>query len=438
MTAIHSIIIFAVLNCYAIMEFADFSIFSVLFTVLGGLWFIVFNIFPSFKKQNSFKTKMLYGGTRILKVFLATAILSVILLFLLIFLFDFAVKDIIINSVIVVCCEFVLFWNGIIRVYCTSAQLGIKWRVLGIIFGMIPVIHLILLIKIISVTDREYKFELGKRQLEDKRKEQKVCDTKYPILLVHGVFFRDSNFFNYWGRIPETLISNGAKIYYGGQQSAASVEESAKELTEKIRTIINDTGCEKVNIIAHSKGGLDSRYAISCLGADKYTASLTTVNTPHKGCQFAEYLLNKVPDSFRQGVAVKYNKALKKLGDTDPDFLAAVNDLTASSCRDLNEKCPDSPEVFYQSIGSKMKKAYNGQFPLNLSSMFVKMFDGANDGLVSEASMKWGEKFTFLEPSGNRGISHGDVIDLNRENIEGFDVREFYEGVVHDLKERGF
>ena len=217
MTAIHSIIIFAVLNCYAIMEFADFSIFSVLFTVLGGLWFIVFNIFPSFKKQNSFKTKMLYGGTRILKVFFATAILSVILLFLLIFLFDFAVKDIIINSVIVVCCEFVLFWNGIIRVYCTSAQLGIKWRVLGIIFGMIPVIHLILLIKIISVTDREYKFEFGKRQLEDKRKEQKVCDTKYPILLVHGVFFRDSNFFNYWGRIPETLISNGAKIYYGGR-----------------------------------------------------------------------------------------------------------------------------------------------------------------------------------------------------------------------------
>ncbi len=137
MPAIHSIIIFAVLNCYAIMEFADFSIFSVLFTVLGGLWFIVFNIFPSFKKQNSFKTKkMLYGGTRILKVFLATAILSVILLFLLIFLFDFEVKDIIINSVIVVCCEFVLFWNGIIRVYCTSAQLGIKWRVLGIIFTL--------------------------------------------------------------------------------------------------------------------------------------------------------------------------------------------------------------------------------------------------------------------------------------------------------------
>lgn len=438
MTGVHSIIMFAVINCFAVMKFADFSAFSVLFTVFGGIWFIVFNIFPSFKKQYTAKTKILYDGTRILKVFLSDAVLSIVFLFLIIFLFDFQVKDIIINSVIVICCEFVLFWNGIIRVYCTSSQLGIKWRILGIIFGMIPVIHLVLLIKIISVTDNEYKFELKKRRLDDERGALKLCKTKYPILLVHGVFFRDSDFFNYWGRIPETLEKNGAKIYYGGQQSAASVEESAGELAEKIRTIVNDTGCEKVNIIAHSKGGLDSRYAVSCLGADKYIASLTTVNTPHRGCQFAEYLLNKVSESFRQGVADKYNKALKKLGDSNPDFLAAVNDLTVSSCRALNEKCSDSPQVFYQSIGSKMKKARGGQFPLNLSSMFVKLFDGANDGLVSVQSMKWGEKFVLLEPSGKRGISHGDVIDLNRENIKGFDVREFYVKAVQELKEKGF
>lgn len=438
MTAVNSIIMFAVINCFAVMKFADFSAFSVLFTVFGGIWFIVFNIFPSFKKQYTAKTKILYDGTRILKVFLSDAVLSIVFLFLIIFLFDFQVKDIIINSVIVICCEFVLFWNGIIRVYCTSSQLGIKWRILGIIFGMIPVIHLVLLIKIISVTDNEYKFELKKRRLDDERGALKLCKTKYPILLVHGVFFRDSDFFNYWGRIPETLEKNGAKIYYGKQQSAASVEESAGELAEKIQTIVNDTGCEKVNIIAHSKGGLDSRYALSCLGADKYTASLTTVNTPHRGCQFAEYLLNKVSESFRQGVADKYNKALKKLGDSNPDFLAAVNDLTVSSCHALNEKCPDSPQVFYQSIGSKMEKAGGGQFPLNLSSMFVKLFDGANDGLVSVESMKWGEKFVLLEPSGKRGISHGDVIDLNRENIKGFDVREFYVKAVQELKEKGF
>ena len=37
-----------------------------------------------------------------------------------------------------------------------------------------------------------------------------------------------------------------------------------------------------------------------------------------------------------------------------------------------------------------------------------------------------------------RGISHGDVIDLNRENIKGFDVKELYVGIVSSLKKRGF
>lgn len=32
---------------------------------------------------------------------------------------------------------------------------------------------------------------------------------------------------------------------------------------------------------------------------------------------------------------------------------------------------------------------------------------------------------------------HGDVVDLNRQNIKGFDVREFYVQLVKDLKDRG-
>ena len=50
---------------------------------------------------------------------------------------------------------------------------------------------------------------------------------------------------------------------------------------------------------------------------------------------------------------------------------------------------------------------------------------------------KWGTKYTFLTVKGVRGISHGDMIDLNRENIPGFDVREFYVQLVAGLKERG-
>ena len=39
---------------------------------------------------------------------------------------------------------------------------------------------------------------------------------------------------------------------------------------------------------------------------------------------------------------------------------------------------------------------------------------------------------------GRRGLSHGDMIDLNRENIPEFDVREFYVSLAADLKQKGF
>ena len=95
--------------------------------------------------------------------------------------------------------------------------------------------------------------------------------------MVHGVFFRDFKYFNYWGRVPKELERNGAVIFYGNHQSAASVKDSAQELATRILEITGETGCGKVNIIAHSKGGLDSRYAISLLGMEPYVATLTTI-----------------------------------------------------------------------------------------------------------------------------------------------------------------
>lgn len=119
---------------------------------------------------------------------------------------------------------------------------------------------------------------------------ERVCATKYPILLVHGVFFRDFKYLNYWGRIPKELEKNGARIYYGNHNSASSVAESAKQLKARILEITKESGCEKVNIIAHSKGGLDVRYMLSDGEAAERVASLTTINTPHRGCRFADYL----------------------------------------------------------------------------------------------------------------------------------------------------
>ncbi len=344
--------------------------------------------------------------------------------------------------VLIILAELAIYFIGFIIVIISSKQMGVKYRLIGFLTGWIPIVNLYIVLKAIGISGSEVRFEKKKLKLNEKRMDKQICGTKYPILMVHGVFFRDFQYFNYWGRVPGELEKNGARIFYGEHQSAAAVADSAKEIADRIKQIVAETGCEKVNVIAHSKGGLDTKYAIAKYGMDKYVASLTTVNTPHTGCEFADYLLDKAPDGLKDKVSKAYNSALKKLGDKNPSFMAAVTDLTASACRRLNEEIGKydykKHGVYTQSIGSWMKTAGSGAFPLNMSYLLVKHFDGPNDGLVGEPSFHFGEKYTFLEnKKSKRGISHGDVIDLNRENIPGFDVREFYVQLVADLKKKG-
>lgn len=351
--------------------------------------------------------------------------------------------DWLISAAVAIAVEAIVFWNGMACLYIYSVQLGIRWRVIGALCGMIPVLQLVVLYRIMQVVSTEVEVESARIRLNNARRGERVCATKYPILLVHGVFFRDSKHLNYWGRIPDDLTLNGATVYYGHQHSAASVPECGQELADRIRAIINETGCEKVNVIAHSKGGLDMRYALQNYGIAPYVASLTTVNTPHTGCIFADFLLKTFPESVKNRIAATYNKAAHKLGDPNPDFMAAVSDLTATGCAALTPRLAgeQNPEplagIYCQSVGTLLPRAMGGRFPMNVAYPIVRFFDGPNDGLVSETAFPFGEKYTLLTPKGKRGISHGDIIDLNRENIEGFDVREFYVDLVSDLRERG-
>ena len=432
---LYSIVVSFIANSYAIVQQEPQSLF-VLIPI-----FLFVNIFAGclLLKTKRKSLKICYHGTILLVSFYISVIVSAIYQIII------AIKTIpndymlfVWSLVFCICVNFVIFWNGIISVYLTSTQLGIKVRVIGLVCGMIPVANLVALFFIIKTTLTECLVETKKEQINRQRYDQKVCATKYPILLVHGVFFRDTKYFNYWGRIPDELKANGATIFYGNHHSASSVADSAAELKSRIVEILAETGDEKLNIIAHSKGGLDCRYAISKLGIADKVASLTTINTPHKGCLFADYLLSKIPSEIKNKVATTYNSTLKKIGEQNPDFLAAVNDLTDSYCDQLNLELPSPEGIYCQSVGSVLTKATNGKFRLNLSYHLVKYFSGENDGLVDETSFKWGENYICLRPTKKRGISHGDMIDLNRENIDGFDVREFYVGLVSELKNKGF
>ena len=420
-------------NSYLIVKLSSYTLFAIIPP------FIAINVVAGLGLDTKRKRiKLCNHGSVLLAIFCASLIPSIIYHIVLAFItIPHNYLDLIHSAIFCTVASLIVFWNGIISVYCTSTHLGIKWRIVCALCGFIPILNLIVLTKLVDITKDEVEFELKKERIAADPALAELCKTKYPILLVHGVFFRDSKWFSYWGRIPRTLRAHGATVYYGEHQSALAIKDSARELAARIKLVAERSGVGKVNIIAHSKGGLDCRYAISELGVAPYVASLTTINTPHRGCIFAERLLNAVPEKVKDGIATAYNVTLTDLGDESPDFTSAVSDLTAEVCTELDAKMILPEGIYAQSVGSVMPNPKSGQFPLNLSYRYVKSFDGENDGLVGESSFKFGERYILLHPKGNSGISHADIIDLGRRDVPGFDVCGFYTELVRDLRDRG-
>ena len=95
--------------------------------------------------------KFLKTGTILLKLFFISIFMDIV--FLIIFITSptkpLAVWLPTIIGLAVI--EFIVFWVGIIMTYTTSIQLGIKTRVLGVLFGWIPIINFVMLYKIIKI-----------------------------------------------------------------------------------------------------------------------------------------------------------------------------------------------------------------------------------------------------------------------------------------------
>ncbi|MCL1952481.1 MAG: triacylglycerol lipase [Oscillospiraceae bacterium] len=417
---------------------------------LGALWrilalallsaaFLYYNIRPAADKASPGRQRILIGGYELIVAagfFLAFQI-AFHIYFYLIAQRSSSTEALIGNVVFGAVWIAALLLNGMIRVTATSKQLGAVPRVLMFFLWWVPFANAVVLGMACKTVKAEYKFLRAKRLLDESRKGKEICKTAYPILMVHGVFFRDWKYFNYWGRIPKELAGNGAQIYYGNHNSALPVEAAAAELKQRILEVLRETGSEKVNIIAHSKGGMDARYAISCLGMDARVASLTTVSTPHRGTPLAGKLLALTPEKAVSAIGRQYGKLFARLGDDNCDFLGSVNGLTVEACDELNKAMPDREGVLYQSVGSKMSAASSAGPPLNAGYAILKPLGGDNDGLVCTDSMAWGNFLGILSTASKRGISHGDMIDLTRKDIPGFDVCEFYVRLAAELKDKG-
>jgi triacylglycerol lipase len=330
----------------------------------------------------------------------------------------------------------ILLANGMIRILCTSRRLNIVKRFIVGAMSLIPGINIFAMLYASHIAGSEYDHECYKVINDEERVDSDVCRTKYPILLVHGVGFRDLKYINYWGRIPKELIRNGAAVYYGNQEAWGTIKYNAQEIKEKIFEVLKETSAEKVNIIAHSKGGLDARYVISKLNMADYVASLTTISSPHRGCKFVD-IACKLPDGIYKAVARIFDKYYKFIGDKNPDFYTASRQFSTYNSKNFNEEVKDVQQVYYQSYMTSIKGIFS-DYILLIPYMIIKLTEGENDGLVSVESAKWGEFKGVLRNKYRRGISHADIVDFRRADYREFGVLEKYVEIVSELKNRGY
>src|SRR6266481_4663145 len=170
-----------------------------------------------------------------------------------------------------------------------------------------------------------------------RRPPRKPAGPRLPVVLAHGFLGFDEIELGrskhlYFRGIGTHLEKLGAQVYSPRVPPASSIPARAQRLADLIRALPEP----RVNIVAHSMGGLDARYAISRLGLAPRVASLTTIGTPHQGTPLAD-----------AGHALfgRITRLLRRIVD-----LTGFGDLTMAGMARFNAEVPDSPDVEYASV----------------------------------------------------------------------------------------
>ncbi len=234
--------------------------------------------------------------------------------------------------------------------------------------------------------------------------------TRYPIVLVHGLFGFDSALgVDYFYGIPDALRQGGAKVYVAQVSAANSTEVRGEQLLAQVKTIMAITGAAKVNLVGHSHGGPTARYVAGV--APQRIASVTSIGGVNKGSRVADILRGVAPaGSVSEVVANGAAKALVGLinltsgGTGLPQMpTAALDSLTTTGLASFNRRFP---QALPNGCGSGAEQvngvryySWTGTKPLTnvldasdgLLSIMGLTFGEANDGLVSACSSRLGK-----------------------------------------------
>ena len=256
--------------------------------------------------------------------------------------------------------------------------------------------------------------------------------TKYPVVLVHGMMVKDFSLWPAFRGITDFLRKQNITVYTSNQDGLGTIANNAAQLREEIEAILAKEGCDKVNLIAHSKGGVDARYMISRLDMADKVASLTTLSTPHHGSGLSAKLL-QMPGFLARTIAFFTNAFYRLLGDHQPDILRLGQELTKDAMEAFNTSVPNAPSVYYQSFSSTAphKKAFLRFIPYQISR-YCEQDD--TDGMVAVKSSQWGN----YRGSISAELDHFKMVGVYGSKTKLTGVSLFYLHIIQELGHMGF
>jgi triacylglycerol lipase len=242
------------------------------------------------------------------------------------------------------------------------------------------------------------------------------------IVLVHGILgFRKRFGIEYFRGVAEHFRTKGFAVLVPELDPTQGIEFRGDQLCDQINSGFKSGSIlsgQKTHIIAHSMGGLDSRYVLSPLSGKQLASpirSLTTISTPHRGSPIADLVdapldLLPFPHLPFGSAGNPLEGALNELGIS----LNGLRNLTTSFCEAFSARYANNPSVAYFSVAGSGRP---GGLPTGSALLLLHHYNFArtgqpNDGLVTVDSATWGTFDRTTWPA-----DHADEVGYNLDNI---------------------
>ncbi|HOX42141.1 MAG TPA: alpha/beta fold hydrolase [Myxococcota bacterium] len=242
---------------------------------------------------------------------------------------------------------------------------------------------------------------------------------RWPVVLVHGILGFDRLELgplrrDYFHGVVEHLRDLGVEVHCPRLPPLGGIAERAEALAAFLRAL----PARKVNLVAHSMGGLDARWAISRLGCAPRVASLTTLGTPHRGTPAADLGVRLLGLEWGVGALLSAAGLPGRV----------LTDLSVQGLARFDAEAPDAPGVRYFCVPASADATGQGVHPLlRPLHAYLQRAAGPNDGLVPAASQVHGQVLARVRADHWAEIGWG----------QGLDAPALFVRLLTELRRRG-